>query len=118
MAGGHGTHATRNRLDMEAAVEGALREALPAATLELGIVAEIRADFLAELRERAHVVGHVTDRHHELLAACAELLARLESPLAPAGQCLGCWVLAPDHEPECPLESIRLIVANPLRGAT
>lgn len=109
MADGQGTHATQNRLAMYAAVEGALREALPDDVVGLGITADIRADFLTELRNRHHVVGHETDRHHELLRLVDEMARYAGVEVCPA-----CG-LYQRHGMSCPWPGIMEIVANPLR---
>lgn len=114
MAGGKGTHSTENRLEMEAAVEaslGVLGELVDLTPVDL---AEVRAEFLDELRKRGHVVGHVTDRHHELLRLCAELVD--DHTRDPATWCPGCGRSGGEHWDPCCFAGIAAIVANPLRG--
>jgi hypothetical protein len=115
MAGGQGTHATQNRLVMQAAVEAALGQIN--AGYGPDVLARQRARFLQELRERGHVVGHITDRHHELLAQCAELVARWDRLDRPR-PCIGCQHLIgrPDdtHADSCPIPAIRAIVGQPM----
>lgn len=73
MAGGQGTHATQNRLELYQAVESALGYAgVPFTGVEH--LSAARDRFLARLRDRRHVVGHATDRHLELLGLCAQLV--------------------------------------------
>lgn len=114
MAGGQGTHATQNRLEREAAVEAAIFAATTGRAPDLPAV---RVAFLTELRERGHVVGHVTDRHHELLAQCAELIDRWDRLDRPR-PCIGCQHLVgrPDdtHADGCPIPAIRAIVGQPM----
>lgn len=118
MAGGQGTHATRNRLELEAAVQAAIDASTYVSADELP---DVRAAFLAELRKRGHVVGHVTDRHHELLAQCAELISRWDR-LARPRPCIGCQHLIgrPDdtHADGCPIPAIRAIVGQPMSGGS
>ena len=100
------THATENLLAMFAAVEaalGALPELEGRTAAEL---AEIRADFLTELNKRAHVVGHATDRHHELQRRCAELIQVWDSTGTLDDTLLGVEAM----------EAIREVVAHPLHN--
>lgn len=98
MADGQGTHATQNRLKMYAAVEAALRE-----TYDETPDACCRDRFLAVLRGHHHVVGHITDRHHELQARCAEFLQAWDSDAVSSA------VLTDT------IEAIRAIVTHPMR---
>lgn len=122
MADGQGTHATQNRLEREAAIDSALLAGLHETDTYIPhrSVSDMREAFVAELREQRHVVGHETDRHHELLAQCAELIDRWDRLDRPR-PCIGCQHLVgrPDdtHAEGCPIPAIRAIVAEPIRPA-
>ena len=130
MAGGEGTHATQNRLAMVAAVEQSLRVSYEHGATA-GTISDAAKMFLSALGRRGHVVGHATDRHHELQALCDQLLARFDAWVAVHHlvHCPGCdaivGLLPPMfgltepvqgvHAEGCLLEAIRQVVANPLR---